>query len=268
MKTMLLAVLAALALPFAGCRGAEPAPVAPAAPPAAAPLAPAPPPTPEPAKPAPGAPETPVTEAELNKLLADWQAKQAEGQTIVTRFVCVENLAILAKPRTTSGRIEIKKPDGYRRTTLDAKTGQPRGLMILKPPDLWVFLPDLKEAEHYDLARLGGKADANPLKALGDITSFDAGRIRKRFAIKAFKEADGAFRLEYVPVEGQTIAGVEKVRLWMKPGAGFPEKMETATGGGDVRLETYSETKFDEKLDDALFKFKPPAGVKMTEVAK
>lgn len=254
MRTALAAALAVLLLPSGG-RGAEPAPAAEQ------------PATPE-EKPAPAPAETPVPEAELDKLLAGWQAKGAESSTVVTKFVCVENLALLAKPRTTTGRIEIRKPDGYRRTTLDQKTGQTRGLMILKPPDLWVYLPDLKEAEHYDLARLEFQADASPAKVLGDLTSFQVERLRQRFAIKAFKEADGAFRLEYAPLKGKAFAGIEKLRLWMKPGAGFPEKLETSTAGGDVRLETYSETSLDQKLDEALFKFKPPAGVKMTEVAK
>jgi outer membrane lipoprotein-sorting protein len=205
--------------------------------------------------------------AELDALFAEWRRRQEETSAITARFACVETGALLTKPRTTEGTLQILKPDGYRRTTLDPKTGQVTGLMILKPPDLWVYLPALAEAEHYNLTALGGKADANPLKALEDISSFDAGRIRKRFAVRAFRQADGLCRLEYAPLGERAIAGVGRVRLWVKPGARFPEKMETAADG-DLRLETYSETRFEARLDAALFKFRPPAGVKMTEISK
>jgi len=255
---MLIALLAA-----AGCARPEPRVAAPVP----SPAPPAQPETPENPVTPPAAAETPLEGAELDALFAEWRRRQEETPAITARFTCAESSALLTKPRTTSGSIQILKPDGYRRTTLDPKTGQVTGLMILKPPDLWVYLPALAEAEHYNLEALGGKADANPLKALEDIISFDAGRIRARFAIRAFREPGGLCRLEYAPLDKRAIAGVEKVRLWVRPGARFPEKMETVADG-DLRVETYSEPRFDAKPDPALFKFRPPPGVKMTEVRK
>jgi len=258
----------ALMLLFAsGCRqGNEGSAAGPAPAPASAPAQPTPAPPPAPAtEPKPA--EAPVSEAELGNLLAGWQTAQAKSKTVVCKFSCSETLAMLAKPRTTSGRIELSRPGSYRRTVLDAKTGAVRGVMILKPPDLWVYVPDLKTAEHYDLSRAAAGGGVDPGKLLEDAISFDAERLRKRFKLGAVREG-ALVRLEFAPLDGKAVAGIEKLRLWLKPGAAFPEKMETATTGGDVRLETYSDVNFGEKLDAALFTFKPPPGVKMTEVVK
>lgn len=256
-------------LPFlsAGCQESDGR--SPVAPTASAPAAPAKAPEPAPAAASEGAAkpvETPVSDAELDGLFAGWREKQGESATVSCRFICEESLAMLARPRKSCGRIEMRRSGGYRRTCLDEKSGEVRGVMILKPPDLWVYVPDIKTAEHYDLSR-AAKDGVDPAKALEDAVSFDLGRLRERFKLGAVREGE-LVRLELSPLDGKAVAGIEKLRLWMRPGAAFPEKMETSTSGGDVRLESYSEVKLGAKLDDALFGFKPPAGVKVTEVTR
>ncbi len=229
--------------------------------------APAAAPAGEDARPEPQTAETPVPQDELEKLLAGWRARQAESEAVSCRFSCEESLAMLARPRQSCGRIEMRRGGGYRRTCLDEKTGAVKGVMILKPPDLWVYVPELKTAEHYDLSRAAAKGGADPAKALEDAMSFDPERLRKRFKLSAVREG-GLVRMDLAPLDDRPVAGIEKLRLWMKPDAAFPEKMETSSSGGDVRLETYSEVRLGGKLDESLFSFKAPAGVKVTEVTR
>ncbi len=142
------------------------------------------------------------------------------------------------------------------------------GVMILKPPDLWVYMPRLKRADHFDLTKLPAKAGGSPLKILGDIISFDAERVKKSFKVSAVRLPDGGYRMLYVALEGKSIGNVAKVRVWMKKGARFPLKIETTTTDEDVRTESYADTKFDEKLSDRLFKFRRPRGVKLVRVTR
>jgi outer membrane lipoprotein-sorting protein len=251
-----------LALLAAGCAraGEPPAPAAAAA--AAGPET----------KPAGAEADTPVPAKELTKLMAGWAAEQKKLKTITARFKCTETSPLLADPQVSSGKIEIKKPDGYRRTLLDkVKRGgkeveELAGLMILKPPHLWVYLPKAKRAEEYDLTKVGIKAGGNPLKSLGDIISFDEKRIGESFTVSAVKLADGTYLLTYLPKPGKGIANVVKVRVWMATDARFPTRIETVAGEGDTRSEEYSDLKFDEELGDELFTFKRPRGVELVKV--
>ncbi len=217
----------------------------------------------------------PVSAAELRKLLTDWGAAQKKLKTIVTDFKCEEEDDLLAEAQVTRGKISIQKPDGYRREVYaekkleDGKTGKElTGLMILKSPMLWVYLPKQKRAEEIDIKKVAGKAGTNPLKRLGDIISFDEARLSKSFEVKAAKLPGGLYRLTYTPKSGKAIGNVTGVRVWMKQGARFLQKMETTSSGGNVRTESYTDTRFDEKLDAALFKFKKPRGVKLIRVSK
>ncbi len=219
--------------------------------------------------------EVPVSAARLDKLLAEWGAAQKKVKTIATKFSCSETSALLAKPQVTGGVISIKKPDGYRREVYREKksasgkvTRELIGLMILKPPNLWVYMPRLKRAEHFDLSKVPAKAGGSPLKILGDIISFNAKRIKKSFKISAVRLADGSYRLLYVAIKGKSIGNVAKVRVWIKKGGRFPLKIETTAADGDVRTESYSDAKFDEKLGDKLFKFRRPRGVRLIRVTK
>lgn len=219
--------------------------------------------------------EVPVSPARLDELLAEWGAAQKKAKTIATRFSCSETNALLARPQVTGGVIKIKKPDGYRREVYTEKksaggkvTRELTGLMILKPPNLWVYMPRLKRAEQFDLSKLPTKAGGSPLKILGDIISFDAERLKKSFKVTAVRLADGNYRLLYVALEGKSIGNVARVRVWIKKGGRFPLKIETTAADGDVRTETYSDTKFDEKLSDKLFKFRRPRGVKLIRATK
>ena len=226
-------------------------------------------------KPSPEPKGVPVAEAELGKLFAEWGAAQKKVKTIVTRFSCSETSALLARPQVTGEIIRIKKPDGYRREVYEEKksaagkvTRELTGLMILKPPDLWAYMPRLKRVEHFNLTKVPGKAGSSPLKILGDIISFDAKRVKESFKVSAVRLPDGGYRMRYVALEGKSIGNVAGVRVWMKKGARFPLKIETSTTDEDARTESYSDTKFDEKLSDELFKFRRPRGVKLIRVTR
>ncbi len=219
--------------------------------------------------------EEPVPAADLKKLLAEWGAAQKKLKTITTDFKCEEEDVLLDEPQVTNGRIRIKKPDGYRREVYEEKKlkgGKTEkklvGLMILKPPMLWVYLPAEKRAEEINVRKVAGKAGTNPLKRLGDIISFDEKRISRSFTVKAVKLPGDVYRMIYTPKKGKAIGNVAKVRVWMKKAARFPQKMETTDSDDGVRTETYTHSKFDEKFDDTLFKFKKPRGVKLIKVSK
>ena len=224
------------------------------------------PPPPEPTA------EKAVPEAELAELFGEWRARQAELKTIRTRFTCTEDSALLAEPEVTGGVISILKPDGYRRELLEKK-GQKEimtGLMVLKPPRLWVYVPEHKRAEEFDLAKIkeGGGAKNNPLKALGDIISFDPKRVNRCFKVSGVEIAEGRYRLDYQPLEEEAIGDIVGVRVWIDKNGRFPLKMEFSTADGDVRTEAYQETEFDVELDEKLFTFKPPRGVSLVKVAE
>ncbi len=228
----------------------------------------------EPAGPADGAAKgedagKPVPDAELRKLLTAWGAAQKTLKTIRVKFVRAKTTALLDEPEFSEGNICIEKPDGYRQEIFE-KNGKGEleyvGLIVLKPPYVWVYTPRLKSAEQVDLTKLRGAGKESPLKALGDIISFDETRIRKRFGIKAFRLADGTIRLEYAPLEGQSIGNLEKVRVWMKPGARFPLKRETTDGSGDQVIETYSDPEFDKPVNAEAFTFKCPRGVELKKL--
>jgi len=218
--------------------------------------------------------EEPVSAAELKKLLTEWGAAQKKLKTIVTDFKCEEEDVLLDEPQVTKGRISIKKPDGYRREVYEEKklkggktSKKLVGMMILKPPMLWVYLPAQKRAEEINVKKVAGKAGTNPLKRLGDIISFDEKRISASFKIAAVKLGD-VYRMTYTPKKGKAIGNVSMVRVWIKKGARFPQKMETTDAGDTVRTETYRNTKFDTKLDDSFFKFERPRGVKLIKVTR
>ncbi|MHC4915366.1 MAG: outer membrane lipoprotein carrier protein LolA, partial [Planctomycetota bacterium] len=123
----------------------------------------------------------PVPDEELRKLLAQWGAAQKTLKTIHVKFKQSKDTALLPEPELSEGTICIEKPDGYRQEVFERnEKGEldKVGVIILKPPYVWVYMPRSKSAEQVDLTKLRGAGKESPLKALGDIISFDEERIR------------------------------------------------------------------------------------------
>ncbi len=216
-----------------------------------------------------------VSSQKLAELLTEWGSIQKKLKSISAKFSCQEEDPLLAEMQITRGTIQILKPGCYRRMVVE-ETGKKDtsgrkiletvGIMILNSPHLWIYLPRQKRAEQYNLSKASGKTGSNPLQSLGDIISFDQERIAKSFAISARKLPDDFFLLTYLPKKGRALGGTQKIRVWMKRGGRYPLKIETTNAAGEVRLETYSNTSFDQELDPKLFKFKRPRGVKLIKV--
>ncbi len=152
---------------------------------------------------------------------------------------------LLARPIKSKGTFYFKQGAGVR-WVYDGQM-----VVIYDGATLWLHYTEMDEAE-----KINGIAGfSGPL-------SFDVLELQKDYEIKASHEYKGDIALELKPKVKMPFASMRMVFL---KGEAFPHEVTVREESGDETVITFAKTKFNVKLKDKLFKFKPPKGVIVRE---
>src|SRR4051812_44355636 len=169
----------------------------------------------------------------------DFSAKFAQHYSYVS----------MGRTEDSSGTVQVKKPGSVR---WDYEKPDKRTLYV-QGKTLWIWRPDDKEAQ---VKRdFGGDQLSSAFTFL-----WGKGDLLKEFTPKAVAAPAGLPKgdgLELTPVK--PVPGVQKL-LFVVGKDGQVMASVVTNAQGDVNQMVFTETKVDQGLADALFRFEPPKG--------
>jgi len=155
--------------------------------------------------------------------------------------------------------------DSSRGEVVFAKPGRMRwhyrepaeSLVVSDGEDLWTYDPDLGEAQHLPVGR-GYLSGAAIQFLMGE------GELLETFRVRAPACEGRRVRLELVPREA---ASYERLLLQVDRDSGQVLSTQVTDLFGNITRVTFSDIRTNRNVDDELFRFDPPEGTEVIEVA-
>lgn len=156
-------------------------------------------------------------------------------------------------PAIARGRVLLAKPGKMRWTYEEPEPS----LVVSDGKTLWLYDPTFREAQKLpgDAEQFGGAA-AQFLLGAGD--------MRRDFAVRAVSCAQGSVELELTPREP---ASYETLTLIVDPASGDVLRTRVVDLVGNVVTLEFREMRFNPGLAASEFRFDPPKGVEVIEMA-
>lgn len=181
------------------------------------------------------------------------QEHRAKFPSLTADFTEEKTTRLLRQPLVTRGTIAFSTPNRFRR---DIKGTNP-SLTVCDGKQLWIYYPNFKEAEHYELGRHSFFDDS--LAAL--TAGLNVQDIAKFYRYEAFRETSG-YRLALHPKTGGLKRIVRELTVWISEDF-LIAKTETALPNGDRIVTNYTNQRA-QPVAASVFDFKPAADVKVS----
>ncbi|MEO6847316.1 MAG: outer membrane lipoprotein carrier protein LolA [Chthoniobacterales bacterium] len=120
---------------------------------------------------------------EADHFLDQLAAERAKMQGVTKNFREEKRLAMVSQPLITSGTIAFQPPDHFRREV----TGENASFSASNGETLWIYYPELNEAEKYNLKERGPVRDS----ILAIITSLNFQDLKKNFRYQMHQNSEG-----------------------------------------------------------------------------
>ncbi|HYQ47841.1 MAG TPA: outer membrane lipoprotein carrier protein LolA [Thermodesulfovibrionales bacterium] len=153
-------------------------------------------------------------------------------------FTQEKKTRLLAKPIRTSGKFLYKQPGSIRWEY----TGSTNMQVIFNGKDLWIYYPDLKEAD-----KLSGVAQ------YGAMMHFDISTMSRDYAITAVRER-GLVRLRMTP---KTRGPINLMEMELQEGAAFPRTVRLLDRNNEPTTITFNDIQLNPAIPDGSFNFLP-----------
>jgi len=179
-------------------------------------------------------------------ILDDLKARQAKIRTVSANFTQEKKTKLLTKPIRTDGRFLYKQPDRIRweyRGNINLQ-------VIFNGKDIWLYYPDLKEAD-----KLSG------LSQYGSLMQFDVLTMSRDYTITARKEK-AVILLKFSPKMKGPISQIE---MEIQEDAAFPRMVKLFDQNNEPTTITFRDVKLNPDIKDDNFIFVPDKGVTVRE---
>ncbi len=194
----------------------------------------------------------------LDSILKAMDKRQRGIKDIRASFTQEKVLELLEEKLISQGKMKYKKPDrmSWEYFELDPL------LMVIKEKRMWLYYPDMKVAEKYDLERAG--------ETLGLFVGFGKSMeyLKKNYQIKLLKEKRDFYCLELIPKKEEELRYLSRIILWVNTKEYWPVKTKIFEPNGDTTLVEFKDIKINTKIPDSEFEFKVPKGVEVVEPLK
>jgi outer membrane lipoprotein carrier protein len=207
---------------------------------------------------APAAPGTPAAQ-KTDPILSRLQARLDKLTSLRGRFVQSLDSASLGRPRTEQGRFMIRRPDRMRWEYESPE----KKLAVVDGRNAWLYLPEEAEAHR-------GPADSGQSGALGLLSGalrldrdFGSRRPGPKELAAELPLPAGTVVIELTPHRADL--DFQKLLLAVDPDRLQIRKLIVIDPLGDRMSFTFSDLEEDVALQDSLFHFEPPPGVRVVE---
>ncbi len=179
-------------------------------------------------------------------ILDDLKVKQAKIKTVSANFTQEKKTKLLNKPIKAEGRFLYKQPDRIR---WEYK-GNVNMQVIFNGKDIWLYYPDLKEAD-----KLSG------LSQYGSLMQFDVLTMSRDYTITARNEKAIIF-LKFSPkVKGP----ISQIEMELPEDSSFPQIVKLFDQNNEPTTITFRDVKLNPALQDSSFTFVPDKGITVRE---
>ncbi len=179
-------------------------------------------------------------------VLDEVMVRQAKIRTVEARFTQEKKTVLMKRPIRSEGRFFFRQPDRIR-----WEYGGSASLhVIFNGRDLWLYYPELKEAD-----RLAGAAQ------YASLMQFDIASLARNYEATARKE-NRTYVVRFVPRSKGPISAIE---MTMPEETAFPATVKLFDSRNDETLITFTHVKLNAGLREELFAFTPLHGVRVRE---
>jgi outer membrane lipoprotein-sorting protein len=195
---------------------------------------------------------------DLDSILKKMDKRQRGMKDLKASFTQEKILELLEEKLISQGKMKYKKPD---KMSWEYFKPDPL-LMIIKGKRMWLYYPDMKVAEKYDLARAGA--------TLGLFVGFGKSMeyLKKNYQIRLLEKKKNFCSLELIPRRGEELRYVSRIMLWIDTKEYWPVKTKIYEPNGDTTWIEFKNIKINTKIPDSEFEFKVPKGVEVVEPLK
>ena len=181
-------------------------------------------------------------------ILTELRSRQEAVRSVSAEFVQDKHTRLMKKPLRSSGKFFFKRPDRVRWEY----GGDTRLQVIFGGQDIWLYYPDLGEADH-----LSGAAQYSSL------LQFDVASLAARYSVSGARHKEG-YRVSLVTKGSGPVARME---MELDGSSGFPKVVKLFDSREDVTVITFRSVKVNPELRDEIFRFSPGPDVKVREQA-
>ena len=179
-----------------------------------------------------------------------FQRPEASGVSL--RFQEERRLPLLTDPVRESGTLQFLPPDKFRREVPGSS------LTVSDGSTLWLYYPELQQAEKYPLAR--NRLLSDSLRAI--TAALNLQNESRQFSSRVTEERSG-YRIDLTPLRGPMRKAVQSISVWFSSDLKLQKIQILGTQGEETHIQFSDERPL--KPSEGDFTFDPPQGVKVTE---
>lgn len=196
----------------------------------------------------------PLSSAETNQLLANLQQHRTKFPSLTTDFTEEKVTRLLQRPVVNQGTLSFQIPNKFRR---ELKGSNP-SLTVSNGQRLWIYYPNFKEAELYQLGQKAFFDDA--IAALTAGLNFQ--QVAEFYRYSAFRE-QGGYRLVLTPKSGGLKRMLRELTIWVDDDYKIEKTVAVLTK--DDRVTTTYRNQRPTPLPASTFEYTPPAEANVTQ---
>src|SRR5438477_2313262 len=191
---------------------------------------------------------------DIQGLLGKIRERRTAAPYVQADFREEKTIHLMNRPIVSTGKVWFEPPNRFRREV----RGSSPSITVCDGRELWIYYPNFKSAEHYELGK------RSPLDAaIATInTALNLEDVEKTFQISGTRTAEG-YQLHLLPRSPSMKRTFRSFDLWLNQDL-FVTRTEMSQPNGD-RIVTIYSNQGRSPIPPSTFEFTPPPG---TEVSR
>jgi outer membrane lipoprotein carrier protein len=190
---------------------------------------------------------------DIEGLLAKIRERRAAAPHVQADFREEKTIHLMNRPIVSSGKVWFEPPNKFRREV----RGNSPSLTVCDGRQLWIYYPNFKTAEHYELGK------RSPLDAaIATInTALNLEDVEKTFQLSGSR-TDQGYQLHLLPRSASMKRNFQSFDLWLNQDL-FATRTEMSQPNGD-RIVTVYSNQSRAPIPPTMFQFTPPPGTEIS----
>lgn len=190
---------------------------------------------------------------EIKGVLAKIRERRATAPHVQAEFREERSIHLMNRPIVSTGKVWFEPPNKFRREV----GGSSPSVTVSDGRQLWIYYPNFKSAEHYEL----GKRSPLDAAIAAINTALNLENVENTFTISGAK-ADQGYELHLLPRSPSMKRIFQTFNLWLDREY-FVSRTEMAQPNGDKIVTVYSNPS-RAPIPPSMFRFTPPQGTEVS----
>ena len=190
---------------------------------------------------------------EIKQVLASIRQRRAASPHVQADFREEKSIHLMNRPIVSTGKVWFEPPDKFRRET----RGSSPSITVSDGHDLWIYYPNFKSAEHYEI----GKRSPIDAAIAAINTALNLENVESTFKVTGTRN-DGGYVLRLLPRSSAMKRAFQSFDLWLDHDL-FVSRTEMTQPNGDRIVTVYSNHSRG-PIPDSTFRFTPPEGTEIS----